>query len=66
MQPDEREITVSVPDRPQLQPVPADARWQNALDTVAGARAPQLVLLSWGGRGSNPRPRDYESPALTG
>ena len=20
----------------------------------------------WGGRGSNPRPRDYESPALTG
>ncbi len=25
----------------------------------------QKKPLKWGGRGSNPRPRDYESPALT-
>jgi hypothetical protein len=28
--------------------------------------AAQSMYEQWGGRGSNPRPRDYESPALTG
>ncbi len=39
---------------------------QAVISLPAGGRTPSdLEVYEWGGRGSNPRPRDYESPALT-
>ena len=43
------------------------ARWQNTLlfEALCGIKT-AVSTLKWGGRDSNPRPEDYESPALTG
>ncbi|MDT5066700.1 MAG: hypothetical protein QOK02_2855 [Mycobacterium sp.] len=42
---------------------------RNNCQASAGDEKPRITRrntpLKWGGRGSNPRPRDYESPALT-
>ncbi len=46
------------PPRAHMRPKRAEER--------AAARAKPQVNTAWGGWDSNPRPRDYESPALTG
>ena len=55
---------------PRITPVQRPQTWRSLMSLRRARRGKtpsrRAVICWWGGRGSNPRPRDYESPALTG
>ena len=63
-------VNVVVGVRPELWPGLARSRPGRTRRRPPEQRGPRartsMPDLWWGGRDSNPRPRDYESPALTG